>query len=177
MNVIEAIRRKRAVRRYTQQRLPREAVETILYAGRRAQSSKNSQPWRFVAVQKRETFEALSKLGDFASYLPSAALAVVILTPDPVTRWSVMFDAGQAAAYMQLAAVELGIGSCLVTLHRPDPAREILGFPEDLHAHVLVAFGYPADPDAFELPSSTPGRRPEDEVVYYERYGVVDPQS
>ena len=33
---------------------------------------------------------------------------------------------------MQLAALELGVGSCMVTLHRPEPARALLGFPEEL---------------------------------------------
>src|SRR5947208_266340 len=98
MDVIEAIRRKRAVRNYADKPLPQEVVEQILYAGRRAQSSKNSQPWHFIAIRKRETLVALSKMGDYASHLPNAALVVAILTPDPIASYSVMFDAGQAAA-------------------------------------------------------------------------------
>jgi nitroreductase len=170
MNVSEAISRKRAVREFAPDPLPDEVVDAILSAGRRAQSSKNSQPWHFIAIRERETLEALSRLGDFASHLPSAALGVAILTPDPATRWSVMFDAGQAAAYMQLAGVELQVGSCLVTLHRPEPAREILGFPEDLQLHVMIAFGYPADPRALEPASRPGGRRPLDETIHFERY-------
>ncbi len=172
MEVIEAIRRKRAVRRYRSDPLPDEVIRRILYAGRRAQSSKNSQPWRFIVVRNRDTLKALSELGDFASHLTSAAMAVCILTPDPATRWSVMFDAGQAAAYMQLEGVELGVGSCLITLHRPEPARAILGFPDDLHLHVLVAFGYPADPEAAFAPAHRPGgRQPLEQVVHFERWG------
>ncbi len=170
MNVLEAIRRKRAVRQYTEQALPEEAVEVILRAGRRAQSSKNTQPWHFIAIRDQETLVKLSQMGDFASYLPTAALAVAILTPDPMQRWSVMFDAGQAAAYMQLAAVELGVGSCLVTLHRPDGARELLGFPEELHLNVLIAFGYPSDPQALEPAARAGGRNDVDEVIHFERW-------
>ncbi|UCE01161.1 MAG: nitroreductase family protein, partial [Chloroflexota bacterium] len=44
MNVSEAIRMKRAVRQFTDQYLKEEDIQTILNAGRRAQSSKNSQP-------------------------------------------------------------------------------------------------------------------------------------
>ena len=43
-----------------------------------------------------------------------AAVAIALITPDPRsadTPLSVMFDLGQAAAYMMLAAWELGIGS------------------------------------------------------------------
>src|SRR5690349_18392890 len=132
MEVSEAIRRKRAVRNYKPGPLPREVVEKILWAGRRAQSSKNSQPWHFIAIQEHDTLMKLAEMGDFTGPLKGAALAVAIVTPDPATRWSVMFDAGQAAAYMQLAALDMGVGSCPVTLHRPEPAGELLGFPEDL---------------------------------------------
>ena len=38
--------------------------------------------------------------------LAGAALGVAIITPDPEERFSLMFDAGQAVAYMQLAAWE-----------------------------------------------------------------------
>ena len=143
MEVMEAIRRKRAVRNYEQEPLPREVVEQILYAGRRAQSSKNSQPWHFIAIQDRETLMELSRMGDFTGPLTGAALGVAILTPDPATRWSVMFDAGQAGAYMQLAALDLGVGSCMVTLHRPEPARALLGFPADRFCAWLVSLGCP----------------------------------
>ncbi len=170
MNVLEAIRSKRAVRQYTDQPLTEEAVDTILRAGRRAQSSKNTQPWTFIAIRDRETLVKLSQMGDFAAYLPTAAMAVAILTPDPLQRWSVMFDAGQAAAYMQLAAVEAGVGSCLVTLHRPEPSQALLGFPEDLHLNVLIAFGYPADPNALIPAAKAGGRREPDDVTHFERW-------
>ncbi|MEO8286076.1 MAG: nitroreductase family protein [Chloroflexota bacterium] len=170
MNVMEAIRRKRAVRSFRYEPLPREVIEQILYAGRRAQSSKNSQPWHFIAIQNRETLTALSKMADCGSYLPDTPLAVAIVTPDPVAHYWVMFDAGQAAANMQLAGVELGVGSCIVTLHRPEPSRELLSYPEDMHLRMLLAFGYPADPAVFEPASRPGGRRPIDEVVHFEHW-------
>ena len=170
MNVTEVIRRKRAVRNYTGGPLPRDVVEEILRAGRRSQSSKNSQPWHFVAIQNRETLKALSEMGDYAKWLPDVGLAVVILTPDPKDYYWVMFDAGQAAAYMQLAAVELGVGSCIATLHRPQGSRALLGYPDDLYLTMLVGFGYPADPSALEPASRPGGRKPLDELVHWEKW-------
>jgi nitroreductase len=170
MEVMEAIRRKRAVRNYRPDPLPQEVVERILYAGRRAQSSKNSQPWHFIVIQDHQTLMELSKMGDFTGPLTRATLGVAILTPDPATRWSVMFDAGQAAAYMQLAALDMGVGSCMVTLHRPEPARALLGFPDDLQLHAMIAFGYPADPAVLEPASRPGGRRPIQEIAHFERW-------
>ncbi len=170
MNVLEAIRRKRAVRNYTRQPLPEEVVRQILYAGRRAQSSKNRQSWQFIAIRNHDTLQALSNMGDFATHLPNAALAVVILTPDPVASYWVMFDAGQAAAYMQLAALELGVGSGIITLHRSEPSRALLGYPDDLYATMVLAFGYPADPSALEPAAKPGGRRALSETVHFEHW-------
>ncbi len=170
MNVLDAIRTKRAVRQFLPDPLPEEVTGAILRAGRRAQSSKNSQPWRFIAVTRRETLEQLSKLGTYAGHLAGAALGVVILTPDPASRFSIMFDAGQTAAYMQLAAWEMGVGSCLATIFEPEPARALLGFPEEWHVRIALSFGYPADPTALNRPPTGPGRQPLGELVHWERW-------
>ncbi|MEO5952810.1 MAG: nitroreductase family protein, partial [Chloroflexia bacterium] len=98
MNVIDAIRRKRAVRTYKDQPLDPGTIEQILYAGRRAQSSKNTQPWHFVAIQDRNTLNTLADMGNYTTPIRNATFAVAILTPDPVAFYWVMFDAGQSAA-------------------------------------------------------------------------------
>ena len=131
MNVSEAIRLKRAVRKFTPDALPKETVLTILNAGRRAQSSKNTQPWHFIAITDRPILEALAECGNYAGHLAGAALGVAIVHSDPGEKFQLMFDIGQAAAYMQLAAWELGIGSCLASIYESDKARTILDFPQD----------------------------------------------
>jgi nitroreductase len=169
MNVADAIRTKRAVRVFQDRLLPEEAVTTILNAGRRAQSSKNSQPWHFIAVRQRETLLALSKLGTYAGHLAGAALAVVIVTPDPAERASIMFDAGQSAAYMQLAGWELGVGSFPATIYEPQQAEALLGVPPEWHVRMALSFGYPAEPPPTEAPKRA-GRKTLGEVVHWEKW-------
>jgi nitroreductase len=170
MNVHDAIWTKRAVREYSSQKLPEEAVSRIVNAGRRAQSSKNTQPWHFIVVQNESSLKALSELGNWAGHIANAGMAIAIVTPHPDTRFSVMFDAGQAAAYMQLAAWELGVGSCLATIYEIEKARELLGFPEDLHLRIAISFGYPADKTALTRPPAKGGRKAFSEVVHKERW-------
>jgi nitroreductase len=163
MTVAETIRTQRAVRRYTEQPLPEDAVRAILDAGRRAQSSKNTQPWHFIAVRDRAMLRQLATCGVYAGHLAGAALAVVIVAPQPTG-----FDQGQAAACMQLAAWDLGIGSCIASIYEPDKARALLGIPGDLHCDVAIGFGYPAEQQrAAPRPG---GRRPFAEVVHWERW-------
>src|SRR4030042_1894953 len=124
MNVADAIRTKRAIRRFAATPVPEETLLRILRAGRRAQSSKNTQPWQFIVVRDPERLRALARLGPYADHLASAPVGVVLITPDPKQRWSILFDAGQAAAYMQLAAWDLGVGSCLATIYATAEARD-----------------------------------------------------
>ncbi len=170
MEVFEAIGMKRAVRSFTDQSLPENVVRDILNAGRRAQSAKNMQPWHFIAVQDRARLTSLSELGTYAGHLAGAALGVIILTPHPDQRWSIMFDAGQAAAYMQLAGWAHGIGSCPATIYEPEKARQLLGFPEDLHVRAALSFGYPADPGELTAAPHRGGRKDFDEIVHFETW-------
>jgi nitroreductase len=170
MNISEAIRLKRAVRKFTPDPIPEDVITAILNAGRRAQSSKNSQPWQFIAVTDKLILKQLSECGDFAGHIAGAALAVAILTPDPEGKFQTMFDAGQAAAYMQLAAWELGVGSCPASIYKPEIARQILKFPDEWHLRIVLSFGYPLQEDKLTAPPKKGGRRILDDVVHREKW-------
>lgn len=170
MDVREAIRTKRAVRTFSSQPLPEETVRAILNAGRRSQSSKNRQAWHFIAVQERSTLKQLSKCGAFAGHLKGAALGVLILTPPPEEFYGALFDAGQSAAYMQLAAWGLGVASCLATLYKGERVRQILDIPRDWQSLMAISFGYPSDKKKLTLGPLKRGRKPFDEVVHFEAW-------
>jgi nitroreductase len=170
MDVALAIRQKRAIRTFAARSIHDEDARSILDAGRRAQSSKNTQPWHFVAVRDRATLTALTEAGPYAGHVARAAMAVVIATPDPAQRWSIPFDAGQAAAYMQLAAWELGIGSCLVAVYETEKVRALLGIPDDLHPYAALSFGYPDDPADLTRAPRAAGRRSAADVIHWERW-------
>ncbi len=165
MEVMEAIRTKRAIRVFTDKPVPREDILKVLDAGRRAQSSKNTQPWQFVVVQDKTTLEALSKAGKFAGHLAGAAFAICLVSNEQ-NFWEA-FDLGQAAAYIQLEAWSLGIGSCIASIWEPDQAKAILGVTSDRSLNVALSFGYSAS----ELtPAKMGGRKPIEEVAHWEKW-------
>jgi nitroreductase len=170
MSVSQAIAYKRAVRQFKEIPLPKEVINSILNAGRRSQSSKNTQPWGFIAIQDKEKLQALSELGTYAGHLAGASLGVAIVTEPPDKKLSILFDAGQSAAYMQLAGWELGVASCIATIHEPDAARKLLGFPSNLFLHISISFGYPLDQDVMSAPPVKGGRKPFGEVVHWEEW-------
>jgi nitroreductase len=170
MNVSDAIRTKRAIRQFQEKPLPDEVVHIILNAGRRSQSSKNNQPWQFIAIREKGILKALSGTGTYAGHLAGAALGVAILIPNPDDKFQTLFDAGQAAAYMQLAAWELGVGSCLASIYEPDKAREILGFPQGWQVRICISFGFPIDKEQITAAPIKGGRKPFDEMVHWDRW-------
>lgn len=173
MTAWDAIRTRRAIRRFTAEPLPDESIERILEAGRRAGSSKNRQRWDFVAIADRDRLAELGGAGPWAGHLAGAALGIALVTPDPRAAGqplSVMFDLGQAADNMMLTAWELGIGSVPATVYEQDLVRRLLGYPDDHWCEYILSFGYPADPTELTAPLRPGGRRPLAEMVHRERW-------
>ena len=171
--VWNAILRKRAIRAFADRPLAPAHLERILNAGRRAGSSKNSQRWAFIVCRDRAHLRELSVVGPWAGHLAGAAVGIALVTPDPTSTeapLSVMFDLGQAAENMMLAAWELGIGSVPATVYDHDLARRLLGYPADQHCEFLLSFGYPADPAKLSAPNRTGGRVALAEIVREERW-------
>ena len=171
MQVWDAIQSKRAIRQFRDEPLQAEHIERIVHAGRRSQSSKNSQPWHFIAVQDKARLAQLAQTGAGMGHVAGAALCVVIVVPteNERTLWH-FFDSGQSAAYMQLAATEIGIGSCLGTIYEPAAASALLGIPPGYQTRLVISFGYPADASAAAQPLKAGGRRRFDEVTHWETW-------
>ncbi len=171
METWEAIRSRRNVRQYTDQQIPRQDLERILEAGRRAPSAANWQPWHFVVVTEREQLIELARAWQGARHVANSAATVALVAAEPEDerqRSLLQFDFGQATAYMMLAATDLGIGSGHAAVADQAQARRALGFPDGYACVYLMALGYPADRPL--RPLARPNRRPFDEVVHWDRW-------
>jgi nitroreductase len=162
MNTLDAIRTKRSVRKFTGESVPEEIILKILDAGRHSQSSKNEQPWTFLLVQDQERLKTLSECGAYAGHIAGADFAVVLVDH---SKWS--FDIGQAAAYLQLAAWDLGVSSCIAYFGDQDKLRSLLGIPAEASADIGISFGYSAEEQRRPRKS---GRKPLQEVIKRERW-------
>ena len=173
MDAYQLLLSLRAVRHFTGQPVPDEVLERILQAARWTGSAKNTQPWQFVVVRRRESLQSLATFGRFASHLAGAALGIVVVTPPGYA----LFDAGRVTQSMMLTAWADGVGSCIASLSEEAQARALLGIPDGLLAHTAISFGYP-QPDAPRIIEGLPmeqvlastGRRPLGELVHWERW-------
>lgn len=167
METWDAICSRRNVRSYEDRAIPPEHLDRILEAGRRAPSASNRQPWDFVVTTERSRMEELRTVWQGAGHVASAAAVIVLTLVEPSEeryRTIDQFDLGQAAMSMQVAAVDLGIGSGHAGIGDADACRRILSIPGDRVCAYMLALGYPADRPL--VPIRRPNRRPFTEVVH-----------
>jgi len=143
MDALEAIRKRRSVRKYTGDPIPRHDLETIVDAGRLAATGGNRQPWIFIVITERDTID---KLKVAAQWMGQAG-AIIAVVLDPTTRWWVE-DGSAAIENMLVASTALGYGSCWLegwTLPHEDEFKTLLGIPEDKRLLTLIPIGVPVD--------------------------------
>jgi nitroreductase len=172
MEMWDAIRTRRNVRRFADRPIEPEHLDRIVAAAALAPSSMNEQRWAFVVCREPERLRRLAASGRYAGHVAGAAAAIAFLTPradDVAERESVAFDLGQAVENAMLAAWELGIGSCHASVYEEDVVRELLGYPADMVCDLLVSFGYPAAP-TLAPPGSRGGRKPLPSLRHDERF-------
>jgi nitroreductase len=171
METWHAITSRRNVREFAHRPLSDDDQYRILEAGRRAPSSRNWQPWDFIAVTDREQLRELARVWRGGGHIAQSALTVVVVLPaldNEAERQRANYDTGQATMQMMIAAADRGIGSGHSAVGDQELARELLGFPEDRYAAIMVDFGFPGDRPL--TPIKRPNRRPFDEVVHRGRW-------
>jgi nitroreductase len=161
MDALEAIRRRRSVRNYTGEPIPREDLETIVDAGRLAATGHNNQPWDFVVVTQRDMIEQLK----IASLWMEKAGAIIAVVVDPSSRWW-QEDGSAAVENMLIAATALGYGSCWLqgyTMPREEEFKILLEIPREKRLFTLVPIGVPVEWPTVE-------KKTLDQVIHWERY-------
>lgn len=161
MEALEAIRKRRSVRRYTGDAIPQQDLEKIVDAGRLAATGSNKQPWDFIVVTDREMIDQLK----VAARWMDKAGAIIAVVMDPSSRWWVE-DGAAAVENMLIASTALGYGSCWLegyTLPREEEFKALLGVPQEKRLLTLVPLGVPAEWPTREKKSL-------EEVIHWERY-------
>ena len=77
MNVMDAIRTRKSVRRYLDRPVEAEKLRAVLEAGRLAPSASNRQEWRFVVVQDSVTREKLGEAAGHQAFVGEAPAVIV----------------------------------------------------------------------------------------------------
>lgn len=157
---IQTILSRHSVRHFTEKRIERTALETLIKAGIQAPTGHNLQTWRFTVVRSkesiariRETASTISKREKtpfFGFYNPDT---LIIVSYDERNDTGLQ-DACCAAENILLAAHSMGLGGCwlnsLTRICSQPEVREMLGemnIPATHKICSLIALGYPANRD------------------------------
>jgi len=143
MDVIEAIRIRRSIRKYRPERIPVEKLEIILEAARLAPSAANRQPWRLVVVEDRERRKSLARAANDQTFIGDAgAIIVAISDPEKSARWHEK-DTMIALEHVVLAATVLGYGTCWIGAFDEDAVKNLLKVPAKMKVVALLPIGIP----------------------------------
>jgi len=169
MNVFEAVKTRRSIRKYKEEPIPEEHLKQILEAARLAPSAGNKQPWRFVVVKDEATRGKLGEVARQQKWISDAAVIVAALAMDPKNpevyeKWAER-DVMTAVEHMVLAAWELGYGSCWIGAFTEEKVKELLAVPEGMKVIALLPIGVP------NVEPGERGRKGFKELFHGEKYG------
>ncbi|NIQ07938.1 MAG: nitroreductase [Candidatus Korarchaeota archaeon] len=159
MEVLDAIKERRSIRKYQPRAVEEEKINKVLEAGRWAPSGSNRQPWRFVVVTKDRLREKLRNVAHDQSFVEDAPVVLVICNK----KGANLVNLGLAMQNMCLAAYALGLGTCIVGWFDKEPVQHLLRIPEAYEPSYLIPMGYPAE-------EPTKGRKPFEELVHFETW-------
>jgi nitroreductase len=172
MDVFEAIKRRRSIRKYEATPVPQEKLENILEAARLAPSASNVQPRHFIVVTDEERKKALSS-GMFAGFLKQAPVVIVACGDEKKSPKWYAIDVAISVENMVLAATAEGLGTCWIGSFGEAKVRDVLKIPENLRVVVLLAVGYSRGKEGFgsKVFQLVRRRKSLDEIVSVEDYG------
>ena len=195
----ELLKKRRMVRHYTGEPVPRDVLERIVATVRRAPSAGFSQGQRLLVVDDPELLAQIAALGDeeplegVEPWFETAAAQVFVMTREsdyhdryqrddklqdgeeiewPVPFWHV--DAGAAMMLVLLAAIEEGLGAAVYGIFGDDEMalRDLLHVPDDFTFVAGISIGYPLPDPGWSSKTSrtTQRRRTVDEVVKWNHW-------
>lgn len=148
----DAIFQRTSIRKYTDESLNREQVETLMRAAMAAPSAGNQQPWEFFIVTDDATKERLSACSPFAKCAAEAPVVVVVCERTEDLRFEpcAVQDLSACVENILLEATALGLGAVWLGIapeeDRVAAVSEVLGAPcAGLKPFALVAVGHPAE--------------------------------
>ena len=150
----ELVKIRRSHRKFTDEEISPEHVQSILRAALMSPTSKSQRAWQFVVVDDKTDIEKLADAKDLGSqFMKGAPLAIVVLG-DPQKNDCWVEDGSIAAVSMQYQAEERGLGSCWVQMRgrgladgtpADEVIRGVLDIPANLNTLCIIAVGHKAD--------------------------------
>lgn len=142
---------RKSIRRYTKEQVTDEQVKELLKAAMAAPSAANKQPWEFIVIREKATFEKIMEIHPYSKMLSEASVAIVVCSDSgkELAEGYGVLDCSAATENILLMAQSLGLGAVWLGVYpRPDrigDIRGILAIPEEVIPLNVISIGYPAE--------------------------------
>ncbi len=151
MEIYEAIKSRRSIRKFEQKQVPVEIIEKLIDCARMSASAANLQPIKYAIINKKADVDAIFPLTKWAGYLENGAPSeneaptayIAIIGDDSINKAILENEAGLVMSTIMIAAAGEGLGSCCLGAILRDKINELLHLEGDLHTLYLIALGYP----------------------------------
>ncbi len=149
MDFLTLAKERYSCKKFSDQKVPEEALQKILEAGRLAPTAKNLQEQKVYVLQSPESlakFDAVSP----CRYGASTVLMVTYDSKNVFTYPGGKHDSGAedatiVATHMLLAAKDQGVDSCWINFLDPEKLAESFGLAEGEVVLMALDLGYPAE--------------------------------
>lgn len=175
MKLIDVLKKRRSIRKYTDDIIPEETLKQILTAGLLSASSRSIRPWELILVKDKDTLHKMSECRTGAAKMLEHAAAAIVVLADTEKSDVWVEDCSIVMSNMHLMADSLGIGSCWIQgrlreasngQSTEDYLRDLLGYPKNCALEAILSLGVPAvHPEEHPL-SDLPNDK-----IHYEKYG------
>ncbi len=152
--MIELLRKRRSIRKYTGEAIDKISRELLIEALLRAPSSRDIKPWEFIVVDDPKLLSKLSEAKEHGSQFLRAAQLGIVVCADSTKSDVWIEDCSIAAILVQMVAVSLGLGSCWIQIRNrkykekktsEKYIRDILGLPSQIKVESIISIGYPGE--------------------------------
>jgi len=171
--LMEVIKGRRSIRRFTDKTLERETLCQLVEAGCWAPSGGNAQAWVFIVYNDRQNMKKFLRFSPGLFEVPGGMIFVCSDKERAYQKSGLLgrdvmaaMDASMAGQNIMLAAHAMGLGSCVLKGFDHDAAKILMNLPEHINPEMLIILGEPKS-----LPKA-PARRPLSEIMHYEKWEV-----
>lgn len=149
MDLLEIVKKRRSIRRFTQEPLTVDTLETIIDAVRIAPSAANLQPLQYIIIHTKEMCDKIFPHTFWAGYItpawrpsenerPTSYIAILNTQKENIYADK---DIGIAMGYIVLLAESYDISSCILMKINKKELKSILKIPETVELEALIALG------------------------------------
>ena len=165
VDVLDAMARRRSLRRYSGEPVPQALLDRILEAGLRSASGRSRRPWELIVVRDRAMLDELAECREQGAAMLAGADAAIVVVADPALADTWVEDCSIVMANMQLEAAASGVGSCWIQgrLRQAADGRSthefvanLLKVPAPYQLEAILSLG---------MPEAEAPRRPFDEAL------------